>query len=400
MNGKQIGFVASVAGLVGLAVLGFWPAPQMVDVAHVQVGPLQVTVDELGETRSHDRFVLSAPVAGRLERMALHDGDPVQDQQLLARIAPLPLSERERKELTARVAIAQAMQREAEQGVRQAADEMSQAQREVQRMRQLARDGFVAQQALELAIQKEQTLLATLEATRFRARASVADVMLAQAATDAIRATQSGGTGWLEVRAPMAGRVLKIHDPSERVVAAGAPLMILGDVRRLEVVIELLSTEVVKVQPGMPVLIEGWGGQQVLRARVRQVESHAFTKVSALGIEEKRVNVVADLEEVPEVLGDGFRLTARIVLWQADAVLKVPTSALFRCAQTWCVFVVEGGRVRQRALSLGHKSLQEAEVSSGLKTGAMVVRYPGNELKDGARVRVRSDAAVPKHAPV
>ena len=389
MNWKRMGFVVAAAALVTAVVFVLWPAPMAVDGVGVQTGPLQVTVDDLGETRSHDRFVLSAPVAGRLERIALHDGDAVQDQQLLARIAPLPLSERERHELTARVASAQAIQREAEQGVRQGADELSQAQREVQRMRDLARDGFIAPQGLEQVTQNEMRATSALEAARFRARAAAANVRLAQAATDAIRAAQSGVQGWLEVRAPMAGRVLRINDPSERVVAMGTPLMSLGDVRHLEVVIELLSTEAVKVAPGMPVLIEGWGGPQVLQAKVRQVEGHAFTKVSALGIEEKRVNVIADLAEVPAALGDGFRLTARIVLWQADQVLKVPTSALYRCVQAWCVFVVEGGRARQRPITLGHRNLMEAEVTEGLRAGEQVVRYPGHALQDGARVRLR-----------
>jgi HlyD family secretion protein len=321
--------------------------------------------------------------------MALRDGDAVQDQQLLARIAPLPLSERERKELTARVAAAQALQLEARQRVRQSADDLGQAQRELQRMRQLARDGFIAPQGLEQAIQKEMMATSALESARFRARAAAADVQAAQAAMDAIRAAQSGAQGWLEVRAPMAGRVLRINDPSERVVAIGTLLMSLGDVRHLEVVIELLSTEAVKVAPGMPVLIDGWGGQQVLRARVRQVESYAFTKVSALGIEEKRVNVIADFDEPPPALGDGFRLTARIVVWQAEQVLKVPASALYRCGQAWCVFVVEGGRARQRTLALGHRNLQEAQVADGLRAGEHVVRYPGNALQDGARVRWR-----------
>eukprot|EP01034_Spumella_vulgaris_P029151 gene29152-36152_t len=169
----------------------------------------------------------------------------------------------------------------------------------------------------------------------------------------------------------------------------GTPLMSLGDVAQLEGVVELLSTEAVKVAPGMPVLIEGWGGQQVLHARVRRVENYAFTKVSALGIEEKRVNVIVDLDDPPPALGDGFRLTARIVVWQADKVLKVPASALFRCGQTWCVFVIEDGRARQRPLTLDHRNLQEAEVTEGLVPGEVVVRYPGNELQDGARVRWR-----------
>ena len=387
MNWKRIAALAVAAAMVLSVVWLLWPAPLAVDAVTVQTGHMQVTVDDLGETRSHERFVLFAPVAGRLERIALHDGDAVQDKQLLARIAPLPLSERERKELTARVASAQAVEREAEQRVQQFADDLVQTQRERQRMQQLQAEGFMAPQGLEQATQKEMATRTAWAAARYRARAAAADVQVAQAAMDAIRAAQTGEQGWLEVRAPMAAHVLRIHDPSERVVAMGAPLMSLGDVRHLEGVIELLSTEAVKVAPGMPVLIEGWGGQQVLRARVRLVETYAFTKVSALGIEEKRVNVIVDFDDPPSALGDGFRLMARIVTWQGERVLKVPSSALFRCGEAWCVFVVEGRRARQRTLTLDHRNLQEAEVTEGLRPGERVVRYPGNALRDGSRVR-------------
>lgn len=389
VNWKRWAWGFAAACLLAAVVWVLWPAPVWVDGVTVQTGHMQVTVDDLGETRSHERFTLSAPVSGRLERMTLRDGDAVQDQQQLARIAPLPLSERERKELMARVTAAQALQQDAQQRVQQAAHALGQAQRELQRMRQLASEGFIAPQGLEQALQKETMAGSALEVARFRARAAAADVQAAQAAMDALHAVDSSAKGWVEVRAPTAGRVLRINDPSERVVAVGAALMSLGDVHHLELVIELLSTDAVKVLPGMPVLIEGWGGQEVLRAKVRQIESHAFTKVSALGIEEKRVNVIADLEAPPATLGDGFRVTARIVVWASDNVLKVPASALYRCAQAWCVFVLEEGRARQRTLTLGQRNLQEAEVTEGLRPGEWVVRYPGNALMDGARVRWR-----------
>ena len=187
----------------------------------------------------------------------------------------------------------------------------------------------------------------------------------------------------------MSGRILRIHDPSERVVAAGTPLLTIGNLGGLEIVVELLSSEAVKVAPGMPVLVEGWGGDRALRAKVRRVEPYAVTKVSALGIEEKRVNVIADFVDPPGPIGDGFRVTARIVTWQADKVLKVPASALFRCASAWCVFVVEEGRARRRSIEVGHRNLVEAEVNRGLVAGERVIRYPGNEVGDGARVRLR-----------
>lgn len=386
MKLKRVGISVAVAVGLGLVTWLLLPEPIQVDVATVASGPMQVTLDDLGETRSHDRFELSAPVAGRLERIALHDGDEVQEHQLVARIAAVPLSTRERDELMARVASAEATQREVEQRVLQARNDLSQARRELERLRQMERDGFISEQGLETAVHREVAAAAVFEASMFRARAAAADVKLAKAGLDAVKLGQSA-QGWIEVRAPMPGRVLHIHDVSERVVAVGTPLMVLGDLSKLEIVIPLLTTDAVKVAPGMPVLIEGWGGSQALKAKVRQVEPYGVTKLSALGIEEKRVNVIADFVDPPTAMGDGFRLTARIVIWHADQVLKIPASALFRCEQAWCVFVVEAGRAHRRKVGLGQRSLLEAQVVSGLHQGETVVSYPGNELQDGARVR-------------
>lgn len=379
---------AAVAAVAALAVV-LWPAPLQVDGALVREGSMQVTVDDQGEARSHDRFVLSAPVAGRVARITLHDGDDVSEHQVVAQIAPLPLSRRELNEITARVVSAEAVQREAEQRVRHADEDLAQARRELERVRKLVQDNFVAPQAAEQARNLEVTAASEAEAARFRARAAAADVTVARAALSAASAAERGAAGLVPVRAPMSGRVLRIPDASERVVAAGTPLLTIGDLGSLEIVIELLSSEAVKVAPGMPVLVEGWGGDRALRARVRRVEPHAFTKVSALGIEEKRVNVVADFVDPPGPIGDGYRVTARIVVWQADKVLKVPVSALFRCENAWCVFAIDGGRARRRPIEVGRRNLVEAEVTRGLAGGERVIRYPGNEVADGARVRER-----------
>lgn len=389
MTWKRILLAAVVVAAVALMIFVLRPSALDVDGAVVQAGPMQVTVDDQGETRSHDRFVLSAPVAGRLARIALHDGDAVTENQLVAQIAPLPLSTRERNEIVARVASAEAVQREAEERVRHAAEDMTQARRESERMRRLVQDGFVAPQAAEQARNAEVTAASELEAARFRARAAAAEVKVARSGLGATSAAEPGADPLLQVRAPMAGRILRIHDPSERVVAAGTPLLIIGDLGRLEIVVELLSSEAVKVAAGMPVRVEGWGGDRTLRARVRWVEPYAVTKISALGIEEKRVNVIADFVDPPGPIGDGFRVTARIVTWQADSVLKVPASALFRCEAAWCVFVVEEGRARRRSIEIGHRNLIEAEVTRGLKPGERVIRYPANEVGDGVRVRLR-----------
>jgi HlyD family secretion protein len=350
---------------------------------------MQVTVDDQGETRSHDRFMLTAPVAGRLMRIELHDGDAVVENQLLAQIAPLPLSAREHDEISARVASAEALQREAEQRVRHADEDLGQARRELDRQQKLVKDGFIAPQAAEQASNMVITASIEADAARSRARAAAADVKVARSGLVAGRSDGPGAGRLVQVRAPVAGRILRIPDPSERVVTAGSPLLTLGKLERLEIVVELLSSEAVKVRAGMPVLVEGWGGDKALRARVRLVEPFAVTKVSALGIEEKRTNVIADFVDPPGLLGDGYRITARIVTWQVDRALKAPSSALFSCKEGSCVFAIEDGHARRRSIGVGHRNPLEAEVLKGLDAGQLVIRYPGNQVQEGMRVRVR-----------
>lgn len=390
MSWKRILVVAAVMSVLGLVAFWLLPQPLEVDASEIVAGPMQVTVDDQGETRSHDRFVLAAPVAGRLMRIELHDGDAVVENQLLAQIAPLPLSAREHDEISARIASAEALQREAEQRARHAEEDLGQARKEFERQQKLVKEGFIAPQAAEQAGNMVTTASIEADAARSRARAAAADVKVARSGLGAAR-TDGPGTGRLvQIRAPVAGRILRIQDPSERVVGAGSPLLTLGELDRLEVVVELLSSEAVKVKAGMPVLVEGWGGDKALRAKVRLVEPFAATKVSALGIEEKRTNVIADFVDAPGPLGDGFRITARIVTWQVDKALKVPSSALFSCKEGWCVFAIEDGRARRRSVEVGQRNPIYAEVLKGIAAGQIVIRYPGNQLQEGARVRVRS----------
>jgi HlyD family secretion protein len=381
---KTIYWLAAIAALALIALL-FRPEPLRVDTGQVQKGGMQVTVDEQGETRAHDRFVVTAPVAGRLTRIELHDGDAVQQNQVVAQIAPLPLSVQERSEQTARIASAQARQREAEELVRHAREDLEQARRESKRVERLVKDGFMSSQAAEQARNAEITIANEMEAARFRVKSAAAEVILAESGLIAVQ----GGKGALfKVRSPVAGRILSIPDQSERVVAAGSPLLTVGDMSKLEVVIELLSSEAVKVKPGMPVILDGWGGSHSLQAKVRLVEPHAFTKVSALGVEEKRTNVVADFVDVPQSLGDGYRVNAHIVVWTAEAVTKVPASALFRCADAWCAFVVEKGVAKRRVVTIGQRNSQEAEALAGLDPGEVVVRHPANQIDEGVRVKL------------
>jgi len=373
-----------LAASAALAALLFRPEPLRVDTGQVQKGAMQVTVDEQGETRAHDRFVVTAPVAGKLARIELHDGDAVQKNQVVIRIAPLPLSVQERSEQTARIVAAKSLQREAEELVRHAQEDLDQARRESKRVERMVKDGFMSGQAAEQARNAESTIANDLAAARFRAKSAAAEVTLAESGLIAVE----GGKGALfEVRSPVAGHILRIADQSERVVAAGTPLMSVGDMSKLEIVIELLSSEAVKVKPGMLVILDGWGGNQQLKAKVRRVEPYAFTKMSALGIEEKRTNVVADFVDVPQALGDGYRVNAHIVVWAADDVVTVPASALFRCGETWCAFAVENGRAKKRVVKVGHSNAQQAEVLEGLKPGETVVRHPANQVEDGVRVR-------------
>ena len=385
---RKLLYAALGAVALGLIVWGFVPNPVPVEVSVVERGPLQVTADEDGETRAHDRYVVSAPVAGRISRIELHEGDALGAGQVVTQLWPIPLSAREREEQLARIAAAEALVREAQERVRHAAADYEQAKRERQRVDKLVREGFISPQGAEQARVMESTSANEVRAARFRARSAQADAQAARAALRALDGARDGRPIAIPVRSPVDGKVLRIPDKSERVVGPGAPLVIVGDPSQLEVVIDLLSTEAVKVKPGMSVLLEGWGGERPLKARVRVVEPLAFTKVSALGVEEQRVNVIADFVDPPGALGDAYRIEARVVLWSSDDVLKVPASALFRHGETWSAFVVQGARARRRDVQIEHRGALEVEVIKGLTAGEQVIRHPSNDVEDGGRVRV------------
>jgi len=382
----------TIYAVLGLAAAGalLWlllPDPIVVEASKVSRGPLQVTVEEDGETRAHDRFILSAPVAGRVGRIELHEGDIVARDQIVAEIWPLPLSAREREEQFARIGSAEALAREAGERVRRAQAEYDQAKRERLRMEQLVAGGFVSKQDAEQAQVDETTSANELEAARFRLRSAHADVRAARAAflaTDTAR----GGNARIPLRSPVTGKVLRIPERSDRVVDAGTPLITIGDPKNLEIVIDLISTDAVKVRAGMPVLLEGWGGDKPLRARVRVVEPYGFTRISALGVEEQRVNVIADFVDPPARLGDAYRVEAKIIVWNRNDVLKVPVSSLFRYRDAWAVFVIENGHARRRVIRIGQRGSLEAEVVRGLQPGETVIRHPSNDISDGTRVKV------------
>jgi HlyD family secretion protein len=379
--------------LVAIAILialAFRPKPVAVETARAVNGPLQVTVDEDGETRAHDRFTVAAPVAGRLSRIELHEGDEVGPGTLIATISPLPLDPREAAEVRARVDAAEARRREAEQQYGRSESDLAQARRDADRARLLMKDRIIARQDLEQAETRLASTTRDMEAARFRLQATTADLERERAGLIALEQQQQlrqpQTARMVPIRSATRGRVLRILEKSERVVPNGTPLLVLSNPNQLEIVIDLLSTDAVKVKAGAPVIVENWGGPKPLRARVRLVEPYGFTKVSALGIEEQRVNVIADFVDPPAGLGDGYRVDGRIVIWESANVLKVPASALFRTGQQWSVFIVENGRTRIVPVEVGQRNAFEAEITSGLVEGTEVVLHPASDLRNDTRV--------------
>jgi HlyD family secretion protein len=362
------------------------PTPIPVDTAAVVRGPLRVSIDEDGETRAHDRYTVAAPVAGRLERITLREGDRIARGQTVALLHLAPLDPRQKEEASARVRSAQALKREADERVERARADLEHASRERIRYQKLFEGKDVSAQDFEQRRTAEAVAEKELSAAQFRAQSAAEDVRVAEAALMSLDSSGSSGSQVVRVTAPATGRILQVAEKSERIVAAGTPLVILGDPKKLEVVVDVLSTDAVKIQRGMPVLLEGWGGPHALRAKVRTVEPYAFTKVSALGVEEQRVNVVADFVDPPGPLGDGYRVEARIIIWESPDVLKIPVGAIFRHGDEWAAFQMEAGRAVLRPLEIGRQNESEAQVLKGLHAGARVILHPPNELKPGDKV--------------
>jgi len=399
-----------VVALAALLAWAFAPRPLPVEVASVVQGRFEAGIEEDAKTRLRDRYAVSAPLAGRLTRIALREGDAVRAGDVVARILPaLPalLDERGLREQQARVEAAQAGVQRAGVRAERSRVVLEQARGDLRRSEDLARQGFVAAARLEadrLALDAAQK---DAQAAVLEQQAARADLAQARAALDVVRRPEAPGAGRaFEVRAPVAGRVLRVAQTSEGMVGLGAVLIELGDTAQLEVVAPLLSTDALQVRPGSPVRIERWGGPGVLQGRVRAVEPAAFTKVSALGVEEQRVNVLIDLSSPPAqwaALGDGYRVVARVLTREAEDATLVPVSALFPlpsegaaptgaepAAPRMAVFVVEAGRARRVPVVLEARGGTHAWVKEGLQAGAQVVVYPPTALTDGGRVRLRA----------
>jgi HlyD family secretion protein len=306
-------------------------------------------------------------------------------------VSPLPLDVRTEAQARARLDAAQALEREAKAGVDAAAASLEEALRQRARAESLAVKGLISTEELELARLAAETMRVTLESARFRSEAAMHEVEVAQAALLASAATGPAPPDQecLEIRAPIDGRVLRVYEESERVVQAGTPLMELGNPSDLEIVVDLLSTDAVRVQVGAEMIIDDWGGEAPLRAIVRVVEPAGFTKTSALGVEEQRVNVIADFVDPPTSLGDGYRVETRTILWKSDSTLTIPWSALVRRGEDWGVYVVADGRATWRDVEVGHRGGVSAEIVNGLEAGIPVILHPSDRIQDGVRVSSR-----------
>ena len=387
---NAIALAVGAVAVIGLVAWALRPRPVTVELAEVTRGVFEQSIADDGKTRVRDRYTVSAPLAGRVERIALRPGDAVEKGQPVATLtpsAPAFVDARTERELRERIGAAEAQQRRAAAEVRRLEAQRDQARADRDRQGRLATEGFVAPTAREQAELALQVGERALESARFAEDAAGHDLAQARAALSRYRAGE-GSSAW-RVASPVKGVVLKVMQESEGAVALGAPLLELADARSLEAVVDVLSQEAIAVRPGMPARVELAPGEPPLRARVRRVEPAAFTKVSALGVEEQRVNVLLDfvdpLDRAP-TLGDGFRVEARIVTFVTNEAVKVPLAALFREGNGWAVFVAEGERAARRAVTVPRRNAAEALVESGLRPGEKVVVYPSDALRDGAPI--------------
>jgi HlyD family secretion protein len=395
-----------VLGVVGAIVYGLIPAPIEVDLATLQRGSIRVTVDQDGKTRIREKYVVSAPLAGRLLRIELEPGDAViAGKSLLASIEPRDpelLDARSIAQAEARVKAAETTVEKMEPMLEEVQAAQEFAESELQRVReaQAKSPQSVSVSEVESKLMAYRTRTALLRTTRHNQEIAKFELDQARAALIRSRPQESAAdtvpskdNSWnFTIRSPIDGRVLRVFQESTAVVNSGTSLLELGDPTDLEVEIDVLSRDAVKIEPGALVLLEHWGGETTLHGRVRLVEPSAFTKVSTLGVEEQRVNAIVDLVDPPQertALGDGFRVEARIIVAEAKDVLKTPTSALFRVGADWAVFRVAGGVAEQTLVELGMQNGLEAEVMAGLSATDQVVVHPGDDVADGVAVRAR-----------
>jgi HlyD family secretion protein len=390
-------WVIGIILVVFLAIMyGFLPMTQQVDFVTITRGPLQVTIEEEGRTRLKERFVISAPTTGYMRRIKAKVGDPIEKGEPVAILEPLrsqALDPRSRAEAEVVVSAAEASLAAAMEKERAVTADADYIEKRLVRITNLYSRGSVA---------KDQFDQTDSEAKKARAvqRSAKAAVDVARSELERAKTTlqnfspvqRTGENNTVEVTSPVNGTVFRIYRESEGAVHAGEPLMDIGNAGKLEVRVEVLSSDAVRIKQGTPVLFKRWGRDEPLTGDVRLVEPAGFTKVSSLGVEEQRVLVIVDITSPPEmwrVLGDGYRLETHFVVWESKDILQVPTSALFRSGKEWAVYVEENGKARRRVVEVGQRTGLTAELISGLKENERVLAYPDDTISDGTRIRQR-----------
>lgn len=394
---KYYGILVGIA-IILILVLIFWPKPVEVEISPAARGRFQQTVREDGKTRTRNRYVVSAPLSGTLQRIAFKAGDPVVKDQVVAVLNPSvpPLIDiRTGKELKERVGSAESAKKRAESSVERAKVSLNHARSEYERIRELANKNFVSNQDLETADLAVKLGTKELEAAIFQSHGAEHDLEGARAALARYqREAETGkstGEKW-EIRSPVSGKVLRVVQENEGVVNSGAPILEIGNPGDLEIVVDVLTSDAVLIHPGAEVSIQRWGGNESLQGRVRLIEPSAFTKFSALGIEEQRVNVIIDIISPADKwkgLEDGFQLDAEITTFKSNNAVKIPASSIFKEGDQWSVYLLSNGRIRKRSVVISHRSGLEAMVEKGIEPGESVVIYPGDEVKDGIRAKLK-----------
>jgi len=379
---------------VAAIVIAMLPKPVSVSTRRAARAPMVVTVDEDGKTRVKDRFVVSAPLTGHLGRVTWHAGDAIDESSVLARIVPVRsqlLDERSRLETEARLAAAQASFQQSETTVSRAEGAFDLAKKQADRQRALYETDVTTRSTLEEAQFNERARKEELASAKFARKVAVQQVRMAKAALGRLGSHGESKEEFI-ITSPVAGAVLRVLHESEGVVQAGTPIMELGDPSALEIVADVLTRDAVDVKRGDTVIIDRWGGEHRLTAHVSRVEPSAFTRMSALGVEEQRVNVVIDLDEPREkwaMLGDGYRVEVAIEIWRADDVLQVPASAVFRHGDGWAVFVVEDEKAKLATVETGHRNNTSVEIVGGLSPDAEVITHPNDQIRNGVAVESR-----------
>lgn len=392
---RKVAIGAFLVLVVGLLVFGFWPEATPVTVERATRDSLRVTVEEEGRTQLRDRYVVSAPTSGYLKRVSGEAGDTVSRNEVLAGLARLPsrvLDGSEYQAAKANVKGAKAALRRAQKEVEGAEAMLSYARTEYQRLQRLHKQGTASKQQLdqaELEFKKAQSQYGAAQEGVEQARY---EVSAARSRLNRQVSSPDHLASQVQIRTPAGGQILEVHRESAGVVQGGAPLFTVGDSDSLEVVVDVLSSDAVRISRGAPVEIVRWGGDATLEGRVRVVSPQGRTEVSALGVEERRVDVMVDFTDPSskrEELGAGYRVVTRFVLWAEDDVLQVPQSALFRHEGGWAVYAFENGRAQLRPVTVGQRSGLRAQLTDGVQANDQIITHPGNELSDGTRVEVR-----------